>query len=182
MRHTDRLKGQAVLTFKSCLSGLRKFEAFSVMSAMVLLVWSDVTLGQKPTPTIDICIFCTGTGCPCVGDCNGDDKVTIDDLLTMVNVALGDAPVSRCLIGDDDGNQMISIDEILLAIQYAQQGCPDTPGYCSECSCQFVRGTGTVSVRGAVPSCTEPCEWLCARFDACGGVVSASCISSGPPG
>ena len=33
---------------------------------------------------------------PCVGDCNGDGDVTIDELITGVGIALGTTPVSAC--------------------------------------------------------------------------------------
>jgi len=34
----------------------------------------------------------TSTPTPCVGDCSGDGQITVYDLLTMVNIALGNAP------------------------------------------------------------------------------------------
>jgi hypothetical protein len=33
---------------------------------------------------------------PCVGDCNGDGRVTVDEILTAINIALGNTPVSAC--------------------------------------------------------------------------------------
>jgi len=36
----------------------------------------------------------------CVGDCDGGGTVTVDELVVMVNIALGDAPISACP-GDD---------------------------------------------------------------------------------
>lgn len=41
-----------------------------------------------PTPTPAVL--------PCVGDCNGDAQVTIDELITMVNIVLGNTPVNGC--------------------------------------------------------------------------------------
>jgi hypothetical protein len=37
----------------------------------------------------------------CVGDCNHDRSVTVDEILTMVNIALGNADVSACPVGND---------------------------------------------------------------------------------
>ncbi|MFI5364502.1 MAG: hypothetical protein ACHQ4J_02660 [Candidatus Binatia bacterium] len=59
----------------------------------------------------------------CVGDCRANGTVTVDDLLTMVNIALGDANVSTCLAGDADNNKTITIDEILTAVNNALAGC-----------------------------------------------------------
>jgi hypothetical protein len=158
----------------------RRSRAVVFVLPMLLLFCSQVTLGQTPTPTPDTRIFCTGSQCPCVGDCDRNDTVTIDELLTLVNVALGLSSVSTCPIGDDDGNHAISIDEILSAVKYAEQGCPDTPGFCSKCSCEFVGGHGVLTLRGAVPSCTGPCQEYCTRLDWCEGLVSAACVFSSP--
>jgi uncharacterized protein len=63
----------------------------------------------------------------CVGDCDASGDVTIDDLVVMANVALGDAAVSGCTPGDQNGDGMITIDEIIVAVDNAQHGCPGTP-------------------------------------------------------
>jgi cysteine-rich repeat protein len=60
----------------------------------------------------------------CVGDCNDTSAVTIDELLTMVNMALGNAAVSECLAGDRNQNGAITVDEILTAVNNALNGCP----------------------------------------------------------
>jgi len=58
-----------------------------------------------------------------VGDCNSSNEVTIDELLTMVNIALGSANVSTCPAGDADHNGQVTIDEILTAVNNALNGC-----------------------------------------------------------
>jgi len=60
----------------------------------------------------------------CAGDCNGDAAVTVDDLLTMVNVALDTTTVDHCAAGDVNGDHAITIDEILTAVNYALTACP----------------------------------------------------------
>jgi hypothetical protein len=60
----------------------------------------------------------------CTGDCNDNGAVTIDELLTMVDVALGNAAVSECLAGDASGDEAITVDEILTAVNVALNGCP----------------------------------------------------------
>jgi hypothetical protein len=66
----------------------------------------------------------TKTGLACVGDCGGNGEVTVDELILMVNVALGGTPVSSCLAGDRDSNGEITIDEILQAVNNSLVGCP----------------------------------------------------------
>ena len=60
----------------------------------------------------------------CAGDCNNTGKVTIDDILTMVNIALGSANVSVCTPGDTNNDSHITIDEILAAVNNALTSCP----------------------------------------------------------
>jgi hypothetical protein len=59
----------------------------------------------------------------CIGDCGEDGQVTVDEVLTMVNIALGNAPVSDCLHGDSGGDGQITVDEILTAVNNALNGC-----------------------------------------------------------
>jgi hypothetical protein len=60
----------------------------------------------------------------CVGDCRGAKDVTVDDLVTMVNIALDRAPSSACSAGDANQDGMITIDELLTAVNNALNGCP----------------------------------------------------------
>ena len=62
----------------------------------------------------------------CVGDCNDASTVTIDELLTMVNIALGTAAVSDCLAGDGNQDGAITVEEILTAVNNALNGCGGT--------------------------------------------------------
>jgi hypothetical protein len=69
----------------------------------------------------------------CVGDCNNSNDVTVDELLSLVNIALGNADVSTCLPGDANHDDQITIDEILTAVGNALNGCPmpaPTPPVC----------------------------------------------------
>lgn len=57
-----------------------------------------------------------------MGDCTGKGKVTVDDLVTMVNVALDNTPVSACPAGDPNHSGTITIDEIIGAVNIALHG------------------------------------------------------------
>ncbi len=61
---------------------------------------------------------------PCTGDCDQSGSVTVDELLTMINIALGNAAVSDCLAGDSNHDNQITIDEILAAVTNGLNGCP----------------------------------------------------------
>jgi hypothetical protein len=59
----------------------------------------------------------------CVGDCGGTGSVSVVDILTMVNVALGDLPLAGCQGGDANGDGQVTVDEILSAVSNALSGC-----------------------------------------------------------
>jgi hypothetical protein len=60
---------------------------------------------------------------PCVGDCDGSGEVTVDEIITMVNIALGEEDLNACDAGDGNGDGEITVDEILQATTHALQGC-----------------------------------------------------------
>lgn len=60
----------------------------------------------------------------CVGDCNTSGAVTVDEILTTVNIALGNADISTCRSGDANGDGRITVDEILSAVNNVLNGCP----------------------------------------------------------
>ncbi len=59
----------------------------------------------------------------CIGDCNGDGSVTIEEIISMVNVALGSTNVSVCLAGDANGDGAITVEEVVAAVNQAVNGC-----------------------------------------------------------
>jgi hypothetical protein len=67
------------------------------------------------------------TAAACIGDCDGNGEVTVNELVTMVNISLGATPLSSCVAGDDDGSGDITINEIVAAVNNAQGGCPQAP-------------------------------------------------------
>ncbi len=81
------------------------------------------TVAQTATPS-PVPATSTPTVATCVGDCNGDGIVTVDELLTMVNIALGNAQLQSCVAGDGNNDGQISVDEILTAVNNGLNGCP----------------------------------------------------------
>jgi hypothetical protein len=63
----------------------------------------------------------------CAGDCDGDGVVLVDELITLVNIALGNDDVSACDSGDADGSGEVTVDELLTAVSFAIEGCPVVP-------------------------------------------------------
>jgi hypothetical protein len=75
-----------------------------------------------PTPAVTNTPMRTTTATPlqCTGDCNNDHSVTIDEILLMVHIALGNAPCSECVTATCP----ITVDLILTAVNNALNGCP----------------------------------------------------------
>jgi hypothetical protein len=94
------------------------------------LVAVSPTPTPTPTPpTPGPCVSAPPTLEPCAGDCNGDGTVTVDEIITMVKVALGNVQVSDCQPGDANGDTQITVDEILKAVNNALNAGLDVTGY-----------------------------------------------------
>ena len=84
---------------------------------------------DTPSPTETPSATFTPTPQPCAGDCDGSGEVTVDEILLLVNVALGNMPLQACASADTDGSGVIEITEILAAVNHALFGCePRIPG------------------------------------------------------
>jgi len=59
----------------------------------------------------------------CPGDCDGGGDVTVNELITGVNIALGNSGVSSCPAFDRNGDGMVSISELIDAVNAALMGC-----------------------------------------------------------
>ena len=80
--------------------------------------------------------LCTGVGTPdvdllvrsfvaaaCAGDCNGDGVITIDEVVSGINIALGVTPLSQCSGLDVNGDGLVTVDELLEAVSRVLNGC-----------------------------------------------------------
>ena len=65
-----------------------------------------------------------GLNATCCGDCNGDGSVAINELITLVNIALGSQPDDGCAGSCDS---LIDITDLIRAVNNALTGCPNTP-------------------------------------------------------
>lgn len=82
------------------------------------------TLTVTPTATATVTPSPTATvPPPCAGDCSGDGLVTVDEIVLMVNIALGLQTSSACPAGDHNADGSVTVDEIILAVNKALSGC-----------------------------------------------------------
>jgi len=88
----------------------------------------SVTATDTPTPTPTATATPpppTATATPvCPGDCDADGIVRIDEVMTLVNIALGGLDLNACVLGDRNGDGHITVDEILIGVSSALNDCP----------------------------------------------------------
>lgn len=75
------------------------------------------TVSPAATPTA------TPSSSRCAGDCDASGDVTVSELITIVNIALGNSDVSLCRSSDTNGDGRITIDEILTTVNNALDRC-----------------------------------------------------------
>jgi hypothetical protein len=106
--------------------------------------WGDYT-GMSLDPIFECAFWCTNEFLPtngygnwhtkiasfrfdacqgCVGDCNRNYQVTMDELTTCIQISLENQPLANCYRGDGNGDGAITVDEIVLATNYSLNGCP----------------------------------------------------------
>ena len=66
----------------------------------------------------------------CVGDCSGNARVDIAELVLGVGIALGNQPPSRCSTLDSSGNGHVEINELIAAVENALSACGRIPPPC----------------------------------------------------
>lgn len=70
-------------------------------------------------------VLAAPAGGACTGDCDDDKAVGIEELVTMVNVALGRAALDTCLNGDRNHDGEVAIEELVRAVGHALDECED---------------------------------------------------------
>ena len=60
---------------------------------------------------------------PCVGDCDGGGSVSVAELITGVNIALGLRDISACAGFDVNGDSMVQVNELIRGVRSALDGC-----------------------------------------------------------
>lgn len=84
-----------------------------------------VTPTSTATSTPPPSVTPTPTEPPCVGDCNGDREVTVDELVLGVGIAGGTFPLDDCPAFDADDGGGVTVDELVAGVGNAIRGCGD---------------------------------------------------------
>jgi subtilisin-like proprotein convertase family protein len=82
------------------------------------------TAEDTPSPTPPAQGTPTPIGVPCTGDCNLDQKVTVDELVVTVRIALGQLPMTQCPAADANEDGSLTIEEPVSAVDHSLNGCP----------------------------------------------------------
>jgi hypothetical protein len=103
----------------------------------------------------------------CIGDCDGDGVVQINELVLGVGIALGTSELSACS-NLDNGQGMVTVDRLVAAVNNALCSC-------SPCSSS---GTATPTTTAATPTATPTgaesvSMWTVDNYD----VTSSDCAS-----
>ena len=77
----------------------------------------------SPTGTVTASATATALPPPCIGDCDGDGTVTIEELLRGVRITLGQSSLALCRAVDLDRDQAVGVDELVGAVDAALGGC-----------------------------------------------------------
>jgi hypothetical protein len=77
---------------------------------------------STPTPT---CTDAKAAGCAlrCVGDCDQDGSVTVDELILGVNIALGITAIDVCPSFDANSDGAVTVDDLIAAVNRAMTDC-----------------------------------------------------------
>ncbi len=94
----------------------------SPISSPTALSTATFTATPPPSPTPTE----TFGPLPCIGDCDGDGRITVAELVRGVNIALGSFRVESCISFDDDFSGTVTVNELIAAVRAALNGCdPD---------------------------------------------------------
>ena len=116
LRSDDRGDTWQVLERDLDFGGASTLAAVGEPRTLLLRTFNQGVLAYGPLPAPD-------DNPACAGDCNGDRAISIAEVVTAVNIALGfDAP-GVCPSADADDDDSVSIDELIAAVTAALSGC-----------------------------------------------------------
>lgn len=90
----------------------------------------------------------------CAGDCDANGQVTVDEIITGVNVALGTTDIDACARFDTGGDRRVTVEEIVQAVAVALGGCqldvtPTPTGPPPTATATVPAGASSIARRGA---------------------------------
>lgn len=162
----------------------------TVSLAGIALAASGPATAPTPTATVN------PTFVACIGNCNEDAVVAVNELIAGVNIALGNAAVSTCPAFDRNHNGMVEVSELIAGVNNLLYGCgfvPPTPpptGTVTPTSSPSITPTATTTpppataTHAATPSATRtftrtptntrtPTATPTPATSVCGGLVSS---------
>ena len=83
-----------------------------------LAVWLLAVSSAAAAPGPPVCLG------RCTGDCNANGAVAVNEILTLVNVTLGEASTDTCANADALGLDDLDIGDVVIAVRNALDGCP----------------------------------------------------------
>jgi subtilisin family serine protease len=89
------------------LAGYGLVDAYAALAALAMAPTPTATPLPSPTPT-------AGLSLPC--DCGGDGRVTVDELIRGVRIALGQAALSTCVAADSSGDGRVEVGELVQGV------------------------------------------------------------------
>lgn len=97
---------------------------YSTLNNSACIGDQTLTVVAAPTPTPTPTFAPTATATPaCAGDCNGDARVAIDELIRIVGICLGSGAISDCPNADADHDACMTIADVVTAVRRALDGC-----------------------------------------------------------
>jgi len=74
----------------------------------------------------------TAPAAACISDCDEDGRVTVNELVTATNLAIGEALPDKCAGADSDGDGTVTPVEMLAALRDALGGCEPAASGCGD--------------------------------------------------
>ncbi len=98
----------------------------------------------------------------CAGDCDGDGRVVIAELIRAVNVALASLGIDECRAADADADGAVGIGDLIRSVASALDGCrvESTP----------TSTATTLATVTATPTATLPPSWIFSEVGEAAGV------------
>jgi len=61
----------------------------------------------------------------CPADCDADATVSVDELVSVVRIALGEQSSDTCRVADANGDRSVAVDDLVVGARHAMTGCAE---------------------------------------------------------
>ncbi len=93
---------------------------FTGSDAFTFAAWDGSTDSNLGTVSLSV------NAPACIGDCNADHVVTVDELVRGVNILLGSLALGDCPSFDSNGDAQVTVNELVAAVRAAMTECLGT--------------------------------------------------------